>query len=267
MSQLTAPFDGPPVDEIPLVRAPLVRVLTQVRFENLAVFRRSNFIDPFIERLLEPFPLLEEGHETELIVGPSGVSQKDSSSPVWRLRSLDRSWTVTVASGSLAIETTDYKSRTDFLGRFRNVSAAFIDTIGASRALRLGIRYTNQITDGSIATEALIKFFRPETRGPLSIPSGDVASLQHGINDALFIIGNQAVQARWGLLPPAAAFDPSIAPVAHRSWFLDIDSFRDTALVMDVDVLDDELKSLAERAYRLFRWLVTQEFIDKYRGN
>lgn len=263
----STPFDGAPVDEIPLARAPLVRVLAQARFENLAVFKRENFISPFIERLLNHFPLLEEGYETELIVGPSGVSQKDSSRPVWRLRSLDRTWTVTVSPGSLAIETTTYVSRTDFLHRFENTSSAFIETIGASVVVRLGMRYTNLITDESIPTYELISFFRPDSRGALSIPSDEATTLQHAINDALFATGDRAVQGRWGLLPGGAIFDPSIVPVPHQSWFLDIDSFTATRLEMDSTVLAEELQNLSERAYRMFRWLVTEQFIERFRDN
>jgi uncharacterized protein (TIGR04255 family) len=263
----STPFDGAPVDEIPLARAPLVRVLAQARFENLAVFKRENFINPLIERLLDHFPLLEEGYETELIVGPSGVSQKDSSSPVWRLRSLDRRWTVTVSPGSLAIETTAYESRTDFLHRFENASSAFIETIGASIVVRLGMRYTNQILNETIPVSELISFFRPDSRGALSIPSGETTTLQHAINDALFTTGDRAVQGRWGLLPSGAIFDPSIAPVPHQSWFLDIDSSTATRLEMNSAVLAEELQSLSERAYRLFRWLVTERFIERFRDN
>lgn len=261
-----APFDETPVDEIPLDQAPLVRVLAQVRFENLAVFKRENFINPFIEQLLNHFPLLDEGHETELVLGPSGVSRKDSSSPVWRLRSLDRKWTVTVSQGSLAIETTAYESRTDFLQRFEHVCATFIEAIGTSIAIRLGIRYTNQILDESISTSELISFFRQDSRGALNIPSNDATTLLQGINEASFATGERTVQARWGLLPGQTIFDPSIAPVPFQSWFLDIDSFTTTRQHMNAVYLTEELQNLSERAYRMFRWLVTERFIERFRG-
>ena len=260
-----SPFDEVPVEEIPLARAPLVRVLAQVRFANMSIFKRDNFINPFLEALSGQYPLLEEGHETELVVGPAGVSTKESSSPVWRVRSLDSNWVVTVSPGSLAIETGAYLSRNDFLARFQTVITSFTDTIGASVIQRVGIRYTNQILDDSIGRDELVSFFRPSLRGALSVPVSNEVQLRHSILDALFSDGSRNLQGRWGLLPPGGVFDPSLPPVQTQTWFLDIDCFAAESVEMTGKVLIEELAALADREYRLFRFIVTDEFIAKFK--
>jgi uncharacterized protein (TIGR04255 family) len=254
------PFSGLPIEEIPLSQAPLVRVLAQVRFENMAIFKKPNFINPFVETMLSKYPLLEEGHETEISIGPGGVSKTESSNPIWRLRSIDHEWTVTVSAGSLAIETTNYERRTDFVSRFEDVCNAFLNCVGRSVVMRLGVRYTNQITDNAFTIAELSQFFKPEVRGGLSIPIDD-ATIQHVINDSSFLVESHSVQSRWGILPPRGIFDPTLQPLEHASWFLDIDCSTTASVRMEADVLATEADTLSKRAYGIFRWLVTDELL------
>jgi uncharacterized protein (TIGR04255 family) len=263
-TKVPAPFSGLPIEEVPLARAPLVRVIAQVRFENMAIFKRANFINPFVEELLGDYPLLDEGHETEIIVDTSGISQKeDSTTQIWRLRSLDHHWTVTVSRGSLAIETSRYHSRTDFICRLKRVCEAFLTKIGASVVTRLGVRYTNQVSDETVSSERLVRFFRQDARGGLSIPP-DGARINHSLCDALFVMEGRSVQGRWGLLPANTLFDPTLPPVGRPTWFLDIDCYTAGGIDMAADALSEEATSLSERAYGLFRWLVTDDFIEHF---
>lgn len=260
-----SPFFHQPVPEVPLSRAPLVRVLAQVRFDNLAVFKRDNFINPLLDRLSAEYPLLEEAHETELIVGPSGISTQESTSPIWRIKSIDKLWTITVSPGSLAIETAVYSSRADFLSRCSTACSAFIECIGQSAIQRIGIRYTNQVLDESIEEGRLIEFFHPLLRGALTIPTTEQSALGHTVMDAVFNVRNRNLQGRWGLLPARAVFDPSIPPAEYRTWFLDIDSFTSEAIEMSSDAITEEIKELAVQEYNLFRYIVTDRFIDTFR--
>jgi len=262
-TQTSGPFSGLPIEEIPLVQAPLVRVLAQVRYENMAIFKKPNFINPFVELMLDRYPLLEEGHETEITIGPGGVSKTDSSNPTWRLRSIDHDWTVTISVGSLAIETANYQSRIDFVSRFRDVCDAFLSSVGRSVVMRLGVRYTNQIGVGSFTVDELAQFFRPDARGGLSIPP-DGAAIRHVINDASFSIEDHNVQGRWGILPPQGLFDPTLAPLDHASWFLDIDCATAASVTMEADALAAEADTLSKRAYGMFRWLVTEDFLRSF---
>lgn len=262
-TEITGPFSGHPVEEVPLDRPPLVRVLAQVRFAQMAIFKREGFEAPFVERLLGRYPLLEEAREAQIIIGPEGVVEKEAPGRLWRLRTIDRHWTVTLSAGSLAIETDQYDNRAEFIGRFTEMCAAFIDVIGTSIVSRLGVRYTNQTREPNLTFEELVGFFRPEVRGGLSVPRGE-AFVRYALNDALFVVGNQNVQGRWGILPENSQFDPGLPAVPYSSWFLDIDCYSEQEIEMTVAALEGEAAQLSRRAYGLFRWLVTAEFMTHF---
>ena len=262
-TQTTGPFSGRPVEEVPLDRAPLVRVLAQVRFEHMAVFKKEGFETPFVERLLEDYPLLEEGREAQIIVGSEGVVQKEAPGRIWRLRTIDKHWMITLSAGSLAIETNLYESRREFIDKFERMCATFVESIGRSVVSRLGVRYTNQTREPGLSFDELVGFLRPDIRGGLSVPRGD-ATVRHAVNDTLFAIDGQQVQGRWGILPENTLFDPGIPAVAFQSWFLDIDCFSEAEIDMTATTLRREAASLSERAYGLFRWFVTPEFMTHF---
>jgi uncharacterized protein (TIGR04255 family) len=261
---LPDPFGTEPLEEIHLNQAPLVRVLAQARFEHLSLFMKPDPIAPFIEEISAEYPLLKEGRELQVVVGPTGVSQEPSTNLLWQARSQDSAWTVTISNGSLAVETSQYQSRDDFIARFLRVLRAFADTLGTPPSTRLGIRYTNQINSDNLDPDQLPSLIRADAKGGLAIPVGQNAELKHSITDALFAVGDRFVQGRWGLLPPGTVLDPTLQPLSTKAWILDLDSFTEATDVF-VNLQDSKIRGLAEQAYRLFRWLITDEFIERFR--
>jgi uncharacterized protein (TIGR04255 family) len=258
------PFGPEPVEEVRLTKAPLARVLAQVRFEQLSLFVKPEPVAPFVERLSSEYPLLKSAHELQVVVGPSEVSQQPSPAQLWQLRSQDSSWTVTVSNGSLAIETSRYDRRDAFVARFEAVIQAFTETLGAPPPTRLGIRYTNLINADTLDTDELAALIRRDAQGGLAIPVSPNAERRHSLNDILFVVEEDFIQARWGLLPEGTVLDPTWPPLSSRSWFLDLDSFTNRPGDMRAPVQARRARDLAERAYRLFRWLVTDDFIARF---
>lgn len=261
---LPDPFGTEPLEEIRLNHAPLVRVLAQARFEHLSLFMKPDPIAPFVQEISVEYPLLKEAHELQVVVGPTGVSQEPSTNLLWQARSHDSAWTVTISNGSLAVETSQYQSRDDFIERFMRVLRAFTATLGTPPSTRLGIRYTNQVNVDSIDPGQLSSLIRADAKGGLAIPVRQNAELRHSITDALFAIGDRFVQGRWGVLPPGTVLDPALQPLPAKAWILDLDSFMEATDVF-VNVQDGKIRGLAEQAYRLFRWLITNEFIERFR--
>ncbi|WP_081639715.1 TIGR04255 family protein [Actinomadura flavalba] len=260
----TSPFDSEPIDEIPLSTPPLVRVLAQVRFPRLAAQENASIMRSFSEMISDQYPLLDETQEVDFIVSGGGVAQHERPRSGQRLRDVTENWIVTTAPGSLAIETTDYRGRTDFIAKFSTVVQAFIRAVNPPFVERIGIRYTNRLTRSNLL-EYLDSAIKPEALGGLAIPISQDVQRNHAICDALFHLKGGSIQARWGLLPPGGVMDPAISPVAQESWVLDLDSFAETRSVADTAAIATELQSLAEQAYRMFRWIVTDKFIEEHK--
>lgn len=269
MSEATRPelpTGSEPVEEIPLARAPLERVLCQVRFANLAVFRDEGYEEPFVRRLVEEYPILDQGQQFQLTFDPTGqMRQHETSGKVWLLRSIDRVWTVTLSPGSLALQTSSYTSRAEFIDRFAKVGTAFAATFGGVNADRIGIRYVNRVATSALTPTEVLDLTYSDTRGPLTpyaLPDG---GFQHALLDLLLHDADTSVQAKWGIVPPNMSYDPTVPSRPEESWFLDIDSFSsDGAKIGDASIVD-RLEELARREYRLFRWIVTPTFLERFR--
>lgn len=265
MVRPASPLSQEPLEEIPLGAAPLARVLCQVRYANMAIFQRENFIAPFIEQLLDEYPLLEEGKQFQLTIDQAGPRQEQSPVPVWMLRSIDQAWTVTVSPGSLALETLQYSSRSDFVARFARARRAFSDTLGTSVMQRLGVRYINRLDRKEFDNAELASFLYSDTHGPLTALTVAGPGVFHGISDLLLKDGDEALQGKWGVMPANVIYDPAIAVSPSESWFLDIDSYSsESGLSLSDEKLDSLLEHLATRAYHMFRWFVTPEFLHRF---
>ena len=70
---------------------------------------------------------------------------------------------------------------------------------------------------------------------------------------------------RHGLMPPQATYDPSsLEPLPTPSWILDIDASKEGAMTFDATALSELARQFADRVYRLFRWIVTEEFMREH---
>jgi uncharacterized protein (TIGR04255 family) len=72
------------------------------------------------------------------------------------------------------------------------------------------------------------------------------------------------LQARWGALQPGVVLDPSLPAASEPSWVLDLDAFQQEALAFDPEGLAGRVRAMSERAYRFFRWSVTDAFLTRF---
>lgn len=263
-----SPFAEEPLEEITLDPAPLVRVLAQLRFPQVASIVHESYMAPFQERLRGVYPLLRVENNVEALLGPEGFVQQ-STSKVWRLQDIDERWSVILASSFISLETTAYVSRDDFLNRFREVLDAF-DAMAEPRPAavyeRLGVRYVNMLT-GEDATSKLQGYIRPEMYGPLAIDMRDGMEFLANTGMAHFKLDGPQMQARWAKLPPNAIAIPDVQAVSEPSWMLDIDVFFDGQAPFDPAAVADSARHAATHAYRFFRWVMVEEtFIDERKG-
>lgn len=261
MTTADAPLQGPPPAEIPLKTAPLVRVIAQLRFPLIASVDKRDFIAPFQEAIRQNYPVLRPEQSRSLVFGPEGVVDARSSS-TWRF-SDSRGWRVSLAPEFVALETTRYTSRDDFLTRFEEVLIALREHVNPRVADRLGIRYIDRITGTNL--EDLPRLVRPEVAGVVATRL--VEHAVHAICETLFMLPGGAGQlmARWGLVPPKGTVDPAaVDAIDEKSWLLDLDAFIAETRPLDVAATVSQAREFAERIYSFFRWAVDDEFLRRY---
>ena len=258
------PFTDSLPSEIPLPRAPLVRVLCQIRFPAVLSVESQEFVAPFQEELRQQYPILRQEQSTGLAIGPSGVVPAKSET-AWRFHDLANDWRVSLSPTFVALETTKYPGRQAFLERLLAVVVAAERHVKLAVVDRIGLRYLDRLSEE--AMQKLPELVRPEILG---IAATEVnAQVSHSVTETVFEVGSAQMMARWGQIPAMATMDPDLMqPIDRPSWILDLDIFTKegeaTSFIAN-DVLT-KVRGFAERIHSVFRWCVTEEFLRYYGG-
>jgi len=262
MDTTTDPLSGLPPTEVPLQDPPIVRVIAQVRFPTILAIGNPSKIADFQERIRETYPILNE-EEVQRIVEIPGSVPKIRGESVWRFQDRDRQWRASLATGFLALETTRYESRRDFMDRLRKLLDALESTLRPQEASRLGVRYIDRMAGE--AADKISEMIRPEVLGVSLSQIG--SATRHMLTQSLFRAEEGSIQARWGHLPPGVTSDPDLLkPIPEQSWVLDLDMYSDEPREFVAEDLSSAAERFAARTYSLFRWMVTDEFLRFYGG-
>lgn len=258
------PLTGPPPAEVPLSDAPLVRVIAQVRFPLVASVEKRDFIAPFQEAIRAEYPVLRPEQSRSVVLGHQGVMDARANT-IWRFHDASAAWRVTLAPDFLAMETGRYTSRNDFLDRLKRVLEALVAHVDPKVIDRLGVRYIDRVTGDNL--DDLTQLVRPEVCGVLSTPLASHA--RHSISETVFILPDNTgqVMTRWGLVPARGTVDPAaVDAIDEPSWLLDVDAFQAETRELDVEAAMQQARGFTERVYSVFRWAVTDEFLQRYGG-
>lgn len=266
MTQLTSynPLTAPPPKEVPLKNAPLIRVLAQVRFPLILAIEKKEFVSGFQEALRKQYPILQPEQTQGVVFSPQGMMQTEPQT-IWRFIDLEGNWRVSLAPNFIALETTAYSSRKDFLQRLETVLAALNEHFQPQIVERLGLRYIDRLVGDDMAD--LADLVRPEVAGIVGSEVGE--SVQQTINESLFNLPGRGEQiiARWGLMPASGTFDvETIEPISQLSWILDLDMSLSGNREFEIEALMNEVQHFAERIYTFFRWAVTENFLRRFGG-
>jgi uncharacterized protein (TIGR04255 family) len=264
-------FDGNPLiasppEEVPLREAPLVRVIAQVRFPTILSIGESHFVAAFQEEIREKYPILQPEQARNLVIGSQGL--ESTSTMIWRFIDKTEKWRISLTSNFVAVETTDYLSRTDFLQRFKEILIATNVHIKPQVLERMGLRYIARLVDEDV--KQLTEFVRPEVSGVLSSEIAMYA--EQSISDSFFTLPDQSgqIHSRWGQLPPNLTIDPTaIEPIDKPSWILDLDMFTlpfSEIRAFEVEKIMEDAGNFAARLYTFFRWAVTPSFLRRFGG-
>jgi uncharacterized protein (TIGR04255 family) len=256
------PLVAPPPTEVPLANAPLVRVIAQVRFPLVVAVEQREFIAPFQEAVRAKYPVLRQEQAQGVLLSPAGLAHVPAQT-AWRFSDVEGHWRASLTPDFLALETTSYTSRSDFLSRLREVVVALDEHVEPKLVDRLGVRYVDRIAGDAV--NEIAKLVRPEVRGIAGTAAGSHAL--HALSESMFALDSARVLARWGRLPAGSTVDPTaIEPINELSWILDLDMFSASPVPFSVDRVIRDATQFAERIYTFFRWAVTNDFLRRYGG-
>lgn len=264
-SSLPAPLGGPPPAEISLPRAPLARVLTQVRFPTILKIEQRESIIPFQEAIREHYPLFVQ-HSTEQLrveMGPGGQSVRPETTSIWRFMDAQEGWRISLTPNAIALETPRYTSRDDFLARWLLILAAVERAFDPKLVQRIGMRFIDRVSGSAFG----------EIQGLLRTDMLGVATpllrdgVRHTMSEARLGVEEGELLLRWGILPPHATIDPDVLePIGERSFILDIDVWSAEQRNFALETFGPSFRALAERAYSVFRYATTESFLQTYGG-
>ena len=258
------PLTAQPPEEVPLKDAPLIRVIAQVRFPPILSIEKKDFVGSFQEAIREKYPILQPEQTQTFVLGPQGVVQP-TFQVTWRFIDTAGSWRVSLAPNFMALETTAYSSRRDFLERLEHLLIAFDKSFNPQIIERFGLRYIDRLIGQDL--QNISSLVKPEMAGLMAAEFREY--IHQTVNESLFVIpkGGEKIIARWGLMPGGATFDPdAIEPVAEASWILDIDMSLSKNREFCIEELMSEGRCFAERIYTFFRWSVKDEFLRRFGG-
>ena len=257
------PIATVPPNEVPLPDAPLVRVISQVRFPPILAIRNPDVVAVFQELLRDTYPNMSK-ERTQGVNLNTGRTPSVTEDFIWRLASEGQQppWRVSLGVDFVALETTAYASRRDFLSRLDTVLGSLSRAFHPTDINRLGLRYIDRITDSAV--ERIGRLIHPKALGILH-PTDDAllslgAAAVHVLTEARFVAMEGHIQARWGKIPHNTTYDPiALEPIETPSWVLDLDMFTLSPEPFIQEALMNKTENFAEQIYAVFRKMVTDE--------
>jgi len=248
-----------------LEKAPLIRVLCQIRWAGLTKFDLNQVADNMSDSIAGEYPFHNSRDQFEVAITPNGAVQR----PVGRLHrfeSADRVWAVTLAEQFIALETSDYKTHTEFIERLTLPIHALLDASNIPSFSWIGYRYTNRLDDNNDISN-LNKLFVPEILGGLATPvSAQVSTgnVKRMACETSYFIDECELVVRSVLLEPEYLFDPEFPAINKRSFVIDIDSHTERMR----GISRNEIPAIAEKLSNLgsahFYGLLTKDGQDTF---
>ena len=259
----SSPLHGPAPAEVSLRRAPLARVIAQLRFPPVLMIGSTEAIPPLQERLRGEYPGFrrQEGQAVMVELTADGPSFNVQPTILWRFTDADEDWIVTLAVDALTLETRRYTSRSDLLARLDRLMDVLQTTFAPAAVQRVAVRYVTRVEGEGYAR--IHDLVRTDLLGLALPPLRD--DVRQAISEAVMCADEGDVLLRWGVTPPGGSIDPAVLPPLDApSWVIDIDVSDVRAAAFDRQQLSETFNALAARAYAVFRYVVTNEFLELY---
>jgi len=251
-------LNPPQCDRLVLRRAPLVLVVSQLRFTSILSIQRQEFIAEFQEDIRGDYPVLEQQQGVQVQLRPPAPAPAPliiETSTLWRFLSADGGWIAALAPDFLSLETTAYTSFADFVTRFDNLLNAFVSRFRPSQQVRLGLRYVNEFrSPGRPEARQWKGYIREELLGALvtDVFGNVVGAARQDIrvrqDDGWFVLRLE--------MAPQEEDQPSRVT-------LDFDYYDQETRQLDTTDILGKLHRYNDVTYRMFRWAVLEPLLEE----
>lgn len=260
------PVDLPAPDRTILENAPLQLVVCQVRFDEGEALNDRKTARRFFDKLGGvdgPFPKLSQIQTQRVTIDAqalAGETPKTEQERGWRFSNPEGDRHVTLLPGSLALETTAYRSWDEFAPHLDRALSVLADEVDPAIEQRLGLRFVNLIVladvhdaagwEGYIAADLLAPGGHPML-GP------GVVAAQHRV---VLDLGDELrCLLNYGLAPDTNGS-------GRVGYLLDLDLFRERSAPFSPADVFKASELMNDRAVSLFQQLTTPELRARLRG-
>jgi uncharacterized protein (TIGR04255 family) len=283
-------------------KAPLVTVLSQIRFEPVLSLMSEVGIAGFQEGLRHVYPHLrcEQSGQIEIGGESSGINRIGikQAAPIWRMTDDQNSWRVSLAVDFVAVEAPRYRDFDEFLNRLMLVLDVLDRTVNVGDSTRIGLRKINLLDPPAISSRGWLEFLRPEL---LAIAGAPIPGLlAQSMSELLLQDGLAQLLVRYGFISKEAAdvladsadltkgTGPQVmnVPVSDPSGLNRIPTEAATQFVIDLDYstiapyparggddMAEVLKEFSDGMTSFFHWAITPTYYEwlepepRMRGN
>jgi uncharacterized protein (TIGR04255 family) len=256
----------PAPDRTILENAPLALVVCQVRFDEAEALNDRKTARRFFDKLGGvdgSFPKLSQIHTQRVTINPQalpGESPMTEQERGWRFSNPEGDRHVTLLPGSLALETTAYRSWDAFAPTLERALSVLADEVDPAIEQRLGLRYVNLIVLDEVHDAAGWEcHVVPDLLAPGGHPvlGPGVVAAQHRV---VIDLGDELrCLLNYGLAPDANGS-------GQVGYLLDLDVFRERSAPFSAADVFKASELMNDRAVSLFQQLTTPELRARLRG-
>lgn len=237
---------------------PLKAMLGQVRFPPVLKIADLATLASFQDRIRDGWPTFTQEQQFSFVLGPA-AGNASGSEQVFRFTSEDGAWSIALSTDALSLEATSggaYSSYDAFAERFRGVWEALLDVFGPTAVLRQGLRYVDHIEADRSATEWL-QLINKDLLQPYAGPLA--SELEQAVSEARLRISDDILVFKHGIVRAGLE--------NKNGYLLDFDYFSEERADVGVEALMERFDRYHEAVYALFRWCLTDEALEGFRGS
>jgi uncharacterized protein (TIGR04255 family) len=227
-------LDVPKAGQAHYERNLIATVVCELRFPTLFELDSDRPPAALAKALRKVFPSYERVENVN--VGPAGLVH----AKLHTFRSRKRTWSVSLGTSTVTLETSAYDSFSDFASRLRTVVDSAAEVIDSDFFTRVGLRYINHVPFG---TERLDQWVNPAL----------VAPLAEGVYGTVQEIGQRVVGST---TEGGYIFQHGVVPLnapSDSKYYLDIDLFKEDVAISDVGAVVERLHGIE---YSMFYWAI-----------
>ena len=238
-----------------LKNAPLVLALCQLRYPQVLSFG-DDLVRPIQVALADEYPDVETEDLQQVQFSAEGITLTGRQQRIFRFRTHQKDWTVTVGAESLSLETTAYDDIADFIYRWSRIAEAAVEALGLKHQERVGLRYVNQIdAPAGASRDDLLKIVRPELLGVI----GDHPTTQRltkSWQELRFRQDDGGCTMQHGYVQRPNSED--------WTYTLDFDCYDEDGKPVDLESQMHVLEQFNHRTYELFKWAMNDEMFASF---